>query len=94
MALGPLEHGYRNPTPVVCVYELNAAEFPPRCSVFDTKSGLVVLLVENVALGLDFSEKIGFPCKALVPPPALHAVVVPSCTPYCLDTENVVNLLT
>jgi hypothetical protein len=53
---GPLEHGHRNPAPFVCVYELNAAEFLPRRSVFNSDPRLVVLLVEHVTLGLVFSE--------------------------------------
>jgi hypothetical protein len=56
IADGPLEHGYRNPALVGCVYELDASEFPQRCPMFDTKSGLVVLLVKSVALRMIFSE--------------------------------------
>jgi hypothetical protein len=69
------------------------AGFSPWWPGFDPKSGHVGFMVDEVALGLDFSEYFGFPCQ-FVFRQLLHAHLSYYRRYYSHDTSSVVKIVT
>jgi hypothetical protein len=66
------------------------ASFPPRRPGFDPRSGYLGFVVDKVALREVFSDYFGFSMQILIPPTALHSLIIVSSTLYNQVTNSVI----